>query len=152
MNDHVETPTDILEQARNLPGMYPEISMFDPCPLHGKGGLDRVWKGQTFVNPPFSDITPWVLKALESEGPVVLLLPSRTSSLWFKLLWESPRKKYFDWLPRRIWFVGQKEDAPFDCFLVVIQYEKPRFIARCADCLNDCCDGPDCKGIKYKRE
>ena len=40
----------------------------DPCPLggleDGKDGLVESWKINTFVNPPYSNIMPWVQKAI----------------------------------------------------------------------------------------
>jgi hypothetical protein len=118
--DSLETPFHILEMARNLPGTYCELSMFDPCPINGEGGLEKEWKGQTFVNPPFSNILPWVEKALGSHGPIIMLLPVRSTKDWFHLLLESPRVD-FHWLRKRIRFSGMKTNPPFDCFLVVIR-------------------------------
>jgi hypothetical protein len=37
----------------------------DPCPLEGIGGLEREWGTNTFMNPPYSNPTPWVKKAYE---------------------------------------------------------------------------------------
>lgn len=66
----------------------------DPCPLNPNwtvDGLTLNWDGQrVFVNPPFSNIKPWVEKALASRCLTVLLLPSdRCDSAWFQLLREA---------------------------------------------------------------
>ena len=63
---------------------------FDPCPMnHDFDGLCIPWKAKTFVNPPYSCIDKWVDKALTelSNGNViVMLLPARTDTQWFKKL------------------------------------------------------------------
>lgn len=48
-------------------------------------GLKQSWDGErVFCNPPWSNVGPWVAKALSlSRGKVVLLLPSRTDRQWF---------------------------------------------------------------------
>lgn len=49
-------------------------------------GLDVSWAGHTiFINPPFSDIAPWVAKASEETGTAVMLLPAnRTEQPWWQ--------------------------------------------------------------------
>ena len=52
-------------------------------------GLRRRWYGRVFLNPPYSDVAPWVQKAAESvqaTGPcslVVALLPPCLDTAWF---------------------------------------------------------------------
>ena len=53
--------------------------------------LTQDWSkyGSVFCNPPYSDPMPWVKKAIEETGKdthcvVALLLPSDTSTRWFK--------------------------------------------------------------------
>ena len=58
----------------------------DPCPLNGKGGLDREWGTRCFMNPPYSKPSPWVKKAFEESQKgklVVALLRGDTSTAWF---------------------------------------------------------------------
>ncbi|MCT8349344.1 phage N-6-adenine-methyltransferase [Photorhabdus temperata] len=49
--------------------------------------------GAIWCNPPYSDITPWILKAAEQcrkqNQSVVMLVPADTSVGWFKLAIES---------------------------------------------------------------
>ena len=56
----------------------------DPCPINGKGGLDREWGTRTYVNPPYGrQIIEWIKKGyIESQNNklVVMLLPSRTDT------------------------------------------------------------------------
>lgn len=54
----------------------------------GRNGLDKDWTGEVvWLNPPYSNIGPWVKKAFEeSKKPatiVVLLLPANTDTRWF---------------------------------------------------------------------
>lgn len=51
-------------------------------------GLTGSWKGRrVWVNPPYSDIEPWIVKAWESEaGMVYMLVPNWTDRRWW-LTW-----------------------------------------------------------------
>lgn len=58
----------------------------DPCPLEGTGGLSREWGTSAYMNPPYSNPTPWVKKAYEEslKGKIVVgLLRGDTSTRWF---------------------------------------------------------------------
>jgi len=52
-----------------------------------QNGLIQPWYGSVYLNPPFTDITPWVNKWL-SHGNGVLLVPF-SKSKWFDKLWNS---------------------------------------------------------------
>lgn len=62
---------------------------FDPCPLNDNpevNGLLIEWGTSTFMNPPYSNPTPWVKKAYEQslKGKLVVgLLRGDTSTKWF---------------------------------------------------------------------
>lgn len=80
-NDHYSTPRDIY---RILDSEFHFND--DPCPLHGVDGLSRAWGTSVFMNPPYSNPTPWVKKAYEEskEGKTVVgLLRGDTSTRWF---------------------------------------------------------------------
>jgi hypothetical protein len=77
---------------------------YDPCPYNPswnkheyKDGLDlQTWPTngkQIFINPPYSNPKPWVIKAIEFNNkyaiPVVLLLKHDSSTEWFRLLHEA---------------------------------------------------------------
>lgn len=98
-------------------------------------GLDQRWHGRIYVNPPFSDIAPWVDKALH-ELPrvksVTFLLPAnRTNQSWWIHLWQYARgtgqlNDAIHWLSPRVKF-GTPEDPggkrknnhpPFACVAV----------------------------------
>lgn len=56
-------------------------------------GLEQDWTGETvWCNPPYSNIRPWVEKALSSTATTVLLLPAnRTEQAWWQDLVEPHR-------------------------------------------------------------
>jgi hypothetical protein len=85
INDSVQTPHQLYA---DLDAQFHFTD--DPCPLNSNprvDGLKRTWGSSTFVNPPFSDIVPWVIKAIEEmqRGKlVVMLITARVSSkYWF---------------------------------------------------------------------
>lgn len=50
-------------------------------------GLSQNWGGGlVWMNPPFSNITPWVNKFIENNNGIALLVVSR--SKWFAELWD----------------------------------------------------------------
>lgn len=55
-------------------------------------GLGQPWAGERpFANPPWSNVKPWVAKALLKEQEVsCLLLPARTDQTWYRLLEFDP--------------------------------------------------------------
>lgn len=78
MSDHNATPDWLL---RVFDGWD------DPCPLHGTGGLDRPWGRRVYINPPFSNIAPWVHRALQEDSEViVMLVPHDPSTRWWQEL------------------------------------------------------------------
>ncbi len=90
----------------------------DPCPLGGNGGLDREWGTSVFMNPPYSNPTPWVKKAYEESlrGKVVVgLLRGDTSTRWFHD-WVY-RKAELRFFKGRIRFNGKP--APFASIIAI---------------------------------
>lgn len=55
-------------------------------------GLAQPWSGRVFVNPPYGKtIGRWIEKAIRSTAhgaTVVLLIPARTGSVWFREAFE----------------------------------------------------------------
>jgi hypothetical protein len=83
--------------------------MFDPCPPNPSfDGLNIDWKPLNYVNPPYSDVTPWILKAIQEKGKgnhSIMLLKVDPSTKWYKLLMENDvHIAYFN---ERIKFVHQ---------------------------------------------
>lgn len=90
---------------------------FDPCPYDPNpqiNGLNIDWKDKTFVNPPYSNPLPWVIKAIEENKKgktIVLLLKMDSSTQWFKLLQENNAK--FLWINGRLKFnTGKAANFP----------------------------------------
>lgn len=91
-------------------------------------GLNGMWVGRVWCNPPYSDIRPWVEKAWEEyrggerDSPIVMLLPAnRTEQAWWQDLIEPARRSgelevYFLRGRRRFdrpgWVKPKKGDRP----------------------------------------
>lgn len=114
--DHWETP-DWLWRALDTEFGF----TYDPCPLHAEfDGLIEDWRGErVFINPPYSNIAPWVEKAKEADL-AVLLLPVRTDSDWFRALLRSGAEIRF--LRKRIPFLleGKEMKGPRFASLVAV--------------------------------
>ena len=95
----------------------------DPCPTNPKvDGLISNWGGRSFVNPPYSDITRWVMKAwLESQKGklVVMLIPSRTDTKW----WHQyvMKAKEIRFIKGRLKFDDHKNSAPFPSAVIIFK-------------------------------
>jgi hypothetical protein len=60
---------------------------FDPCPANPAfDGLAIRWTSNTYVNPPFKHISVWARKAIDERVHTVLLMPTRTSTLYMAKL------------------------------------------------------------------
>lgn len=95
VGDSWSTPFPLWEEI--LKRYYPANSIvFDPCPNRDRilpgtfvtplpsDGLAFPWEDRFFVNPPWSDITPWAHKALLSGQVGIFLIPTRTDQRWFQ--------------------------------------------------------------------
>lgn len=115
--DHWSTPKEVYDKLDS------EFHFnFDPCPLHGNGGLDIDWGSRTFVNPPYSAIKDWIKKGYEtSQGgtTVVLLIPSRTDTRW----WHDYVMKAAEirFIKGRLKFGDAKNNAPFPSCIVIFK-------------------------------
>ena len=55
------------------------------------GGLDSSWTGLVYVNGPWSDLMPWVKKAVEASdrgAEVLFLARTESATAWAHLLCE----------------------------------------------------------------
>lgn len=99
----------------------------DPCPLDasatagaslwGKDGLRADWRGhRAFCNPPYSDIAPWLAKALEADL-AVYLLPVKSDMRW----WHdyAMRANEVRFVRGRLRFGGMSGGAPFASVVLV---------------------------------
>lgn len=117
-SDEWATPT---ETYRALDAEFGFID--DACPFGGdRNGLMREWGSPCFVNPPYSDIEPWMEKAmLESKSgkTVVCLVPSRTCTRW----WHNYAMKASEirFIRGRLKFGNAKTGAPFQSCVVIFR-------------------------------
>ena len=127
-SDEWETPQDLFDALD-----YAFVFTLDPCatPENAKckkfytkedNGLTKSWENETaFVNPPYSQIEKWVLKSLHEKtysARVVMLLPARTDTKWFKYILETSSEIYF--IEGRLKFKGAKSSAPFPSMIVYL--------------------------------
>lgn len=86
-------------------------------------GLAQDWRGNVvWCNPPFSEIPPWLEKAVfeQRRGVLsVLLLPSATDTAWFHDLALPNAEIRF--LRGRLKFGNTKGRAPFGCILAIFR-------------------------------
>jgi phage N-6-adenine-methyltransferase len=69
----------------------PEGPMHTPCKAfysQETDGLQQDWTGTVFMNPPFSNTTPWVRKWIQ-HGDGVALLPCVKETKWVRELFDS---------------------------------------------------------------
>lgn len=45
-------------------------------------GLTRPWKGSVWLNPPYSDPNPWVIRFVEHGNGIALLAADTSTALW----------------------------------------------------------------------
>jgi phage N-6-adenine-methyltransferase len=90
--------------------------------------LTRNWKrlipetAWAWLNPPYSDISPWVQKAKESQRQIVVLVPASVGSNWWKE--HVHREAWVLFLNRRITFEGHTAGYPKDLALIVYGPDK----------------------------
>lgn len=99
LGDEWGTPADLWEDIWQR-YFHGNMTVFDPCPNlmrilnhtgYMNGPVDGLklnkWGLANFVNPPFSDITPWVARALgHPEALTVMLVPVRGDQPWWHYL------------------------------------------------------------------
>jgi len=114
---------------------------FDPCPLDLNpklsitlfdtdkekkevfNGLNVDWGSSNFVNPPYSDISNWMVKAyneFKKDKTVVLLVPSRTDTKWFHK-YCLPYATEIRFIKGRLKFGDAKNSAPFPSMLIIFK-------------------------------
>lgn len=111
-SDNWKTPSIIYD-------WFMDDGYFDPCPINSNfDGLKIEWKQKNFVNPPYSKIKDFVNKAIEEfvKGKdVILLIPARTDTKYFRKLVDFGVKIYFK--TGRLHF-NDSNSAPFpSCYI-----------------------------------
>jgi phage N-6-adenine-methyltransferase len=80
-------------------------------------GLNRPWFGKVFINPPYSNLAPWMNKiALESVTLLTALVPARTDTQWWHRAMQAGATILF--LKGRLKFGDQEQSAPFPSALL----------------------------------
>ncbi len=117
------TPDRVWDMIRENFG-YLQEEFFDPCP-HPRTEIDGLlidWYKLNYVNPPYSDLSDWVSKAIaeSKEGNItIMLLPAKTDQSWFHWIIEHGFK--IIWIHRRLKFKNNKWSATQPHFLVEIK-------------------------------
>jgi hypothetical protein len=124
-NDDVETPREFYDILNK------EFSFdHDPCPLGGINlcdGLSQNWGKRNYVNPPYSDIKPWIVKAIiemkERQNMSVFLIPARfNTDYWFDLIWPNATEIRF--IKAGIIFKNYNRPLPVALCLVLFEPNK----------------------------
>lgn len=106
---------------RNIYKFFMDRGCYDPCPINAeKDGLSIEWKERNFVNPPYSQLKKWVIKSIEEHKKghaVTLLIPARTDTQAFKLLFEYGA--IFTFITGRLAY-NETGKAPFPSMLVTL--------------------------------
>lgn len=143
-NDDWNTPPEILDPIR----AFGAIAL-DPCDNRASivnaatvcvDGLLEDWRavigarpGLVFVNPPYSNVTPWIRKAASEAArgvPVVTLLPADTSTRWFhgdlvgRAGYHADAILYYR---RRVKFLGANGSPKFPSLLAYWGADSARF-------------------------
>lgn len=103
-----------------------DLNCFDPCPLNSSfDGLALDWfvYPRLFINPPYSNIWPFVKKSLcvveNSDNLVYLLVPVRSDTYWWKSIIDSFHFRI--WFFRgRLKFGDGSASAPFPSALIIL--------------------------------
>jgi phage N-6-adenine-methyltransferase len=78
-----------------------------------------------FCNPPYSNILPFVRRALDGDCLWVFILPVRTRTEWFEMLRGAGPRVEFRWFRRRVPFdppPGVEASSPrMDVFVAVVR-------------------------------
>lgn len=97
---------------------------FDPCPFKSDfDGLVIDWIGNIYINPPYSNIEPFIKKGIYeikkgNAKKCVYLIPVRSDTKY----WHNLIMKYSDeirFVKSRLNFNESKSPAPFPCVVVV---------------------------------
>jgi len=130
MNVHFSSKTDCWETPQDLFDKLNATYQFtmDVCALAENAkvqpyfspeqdGLNQVWSGRCWMNPPYGrEIGKWVKKAFESDCLVVGLLPARTDTKWWH---DYCIPSHITFIRGRLKFGNAKNSAPFPSAIVV---------------------------------
>ena len=101
---------------------------YDPCALYRPDalvtdGLRSDWGARNFVNPPYGrSIGDWTRKAVAEwrlGKTVVMLIPSRTDTIWWHH--DVMTADEIRFIKGRLKFGGSKNSAPFPSMIVIFE-------------------------------
>ena len=118
-SDNYATPIKFMAQLEN------EFQFdLDPCPLRSEiDGLQIEWNGNIYINPPYSNIEPFIRKGIDEikanrATKCVYLIPIRSDTkYWHDLVLKYASEIRF--VKGRLNFNESKSPAPFPCVLVI---------------------------------
>ena len=118
-SDHYATPKKFYKKLNK------EFDFdYDPCPLRSEvDGILTKWEGNIYINPPYSNIEPFISKGIEelrkgNADKLVYLIPIRSDTkYWHNLI--MPYAYEIRFIKGRLNFNESKSPAPFPCVLVI---------------------------------
>ena len=133
--DEWRTPIDLYNELNKIYHFETDPCTTEDNPLGTKyfytskdNGLKKVWIGNVFINPPFTQIKEWVREVYNrhllnekfniSKNTHVMLLPARTDTKWFHDYIYNKRKVDIRFLKGRLKFGNAKNSAPFPSMVV----------------------------------
>jgi len=128
-SDEWETPISLFESIQSEFSLELDVcATKSNCKLNKyfdkeADGLTNDWGNyRCWMNPPYSDITPWVKKASEHahKGNIcIALLPAKTDVRWFhEFIYD---KFPIRFIKGRLKFRNSKDNAPFPSMLVIFK-------------------------------
>lgn len=130
-SDIWNTPRDLFEKLNDEfkftldPCCNNDNKLCDKYYTEEDDGLLQSWDNEiVYCNPPYSNIKEWVRKAYcewDKNTTIVLLLPSRTDTIWFhKYIYNIAEIRF---IKGRLKFSNSKNSAPFPSMLVIYRKE-----------------------------
>jgi len=118
-SDNYATPKKFYEK------LHREFAFdLDPCPLRSEvDGLLIDWNGNVYVNPPYSNIEPFIEKGVQeirkgNATKIVYLIPMRSDTkYWHNLIMKYGSELRF--VKGRLNFNESKSPAPFPVVLAI---------------------------------
>jgi len=119
IKDLWQTPRPIFGTLNNEFKFICDVAASDKnhlCDLYlteNDNSLNSEWWAVNWLNPPYSNIKPWVEKAIQQHKlgrTTVMLVPADTSVKWFKLAYESCNEVRF--ISGRISFINADTQKP----------------------------------------
>jgi len=119
IKDLWQTPKSLFNKLNNEFRFTMDVAASDKnklCKIYygeKSNALCNYWDKSNWCNPPYSNIIPWVQKAIkeyERGKTTVMLVPADTSVKWFKLAYESCNEVRF--ISGRISFINAETQKP----------------------------------------